>query len=121
MANIDSFSKDGYSYYKLYISCPVCIDMGKMTPQAFWTHHNNNCNGSIYMGENAYFMCQKCGAKQHVMKWKYGCPNHSKSDQYEYLEASQVALAQAVSTAGQMVTATGIQWLQTFLANMEKG
>jgi hypothetical protein len=73
------------------------------------------------MGENAYYYCKKCGATQHVMKWKYGCPNHSSGDTYEYLEASPAALAQAVSTAGQMVQSTGIAWLQTFLVNMQKG
>lgn len=39
---------------------------------------------------------------------------------YEFLEASPVALVQAVSTAGQMVSSTGIQWLQSFLKNMER-
>ncbi len=121
MASLDSFEKNGYTYFQLYISCPVCIDRGNMTPQAFWSHHDNNCNGDIYMGENAYYMCKKCGRTSHVMKWKYGCPNHMNGTDYEYLEASLVALAQAVSTAGQMVSATGLPWLQTFLANMEKG
>ena len=74
---------------------------------------------TIHTSDKAY-MCKKCGRTSHVMKWKYGCPNHMNGTDYEYLEASLVALAQAVSTAGQMVSATGLPWLQTFLANMEK-
>lgn len=117
---LNSFEKNGVTYFELYISCPVCLDRGNQTPHSYWSHHNNNCNGDIYMGENAFYYCKKCGATQHVYKWKYGCPNHS-SGEYEFLEASPASLAQAVSTAGQMVNATGIPWLQTFLANMQKG
>ena len=117
---LNKFDKNGTSYFELFISCPVCIDRGNMTPQSYWSHHDRGCNGDIYMGENAFYYCKKCNAASHVMKWKYGCPNHSSGAEYEFLEASAVALAQAVSTAGQMVSATGIQWLQNFLKNMEK-
>ena len=52
MASLESFERDGYTYFHLCISCPVCIDRGNMVPQAYWSHHNNNCNGDIYLGEN---------------------------------------------------------------------
>lgn len=118
--SLDNFTKNSISYFQLYISCPVCLDQGRNTSQSFWVHHNNNCNGQIYMGENAYYLCKKCNMTSHVYKWKYGCPDHS-GDTITFLEASPASLAQAVSTAGQLVQSTGIQWLQKFLENMQKG
>ena len=120
MAYIDSFSQGGNTYFRVYISCPVCLDLGKNTPQSYWVHADSNCGGDLYMGENAYYLCKKCGISKHVMNWSYGCPNHSSGDTYEYIKATRQGLAQAVSTAGQMVSATGIAWLTSFLQNMEK-
>ena len=45
---LNSFEKNGVTYFELYISCPVCMDRGNNTPHAYWSHHNNNCNGDIY-------------------------------------------------------------------------
>lgn len=55
---LNSFEKNGVTYFELYISCPVCVDRGNNTPHAYWSHHNNNCNGDIYMGENAFYYCK---------------------------------------------------------------
>lgn len=105
-----------YTFFELHISCPVCHDKGLNTPQSFWTHHE--CGGGIYVGDNAHYLCSKCNQQSHVKDWKYGCPSHSSGVSYEYLSASSVGLAAAISTAGQMVSETGVAWLQSFLSNM---
>lgn len=74
MASLNSFEKNGVTYFELFISCPVCIDRGNMTPQAYWSHHDNGCSGDIYMGENAFYYCKKCGATSHVMKMEIWMP-----------------------------------------------
>lgn len=118
---LNSFSKNGISYFQLFISCPVCYDNGKNTPHSFWTHYDNNCGGDIYLGENASYLCRKCGYGAHAMKWKYGCPEHSNmDDELSFKVATPAALAGVIACAGQMVTETGITWLQSFLANLEK-
>ena len=112
---LDKFKKKGYTYFQLRISCPVCIDQGKNTAQSFWVHYR--CDGAVYVGDNAYFECKKCGAHDHVKEWRFGCPSHS-GDQLEFLKATSQGFAQAVSTAGQMVRETGQSWLIKFLENM---
>jgi hypothetical protein len=106
----------GHTYFELHISCPVCYDRGMNTPQSNWTHHG--CGGSIFLGDDAYYWCDSCDHKSHVRMWKYGCPNHSSGADYEFITASSIAVAQAISTAGQMVSETGVAWLQSFLSNM---
>ncbi len=112
---MSKFSSGGYTYFQLHISCPVCHDRGLNTPQSGWVH--NGCGGAIYIGDDAHYQCKSCNYNKHVKEWKYGCPSHS-GDSIEYVKASSQGLAQAVSTAGQMVNATGIAWLQAFLGNM---
>lgn len=95
-----------------------------------WSHYNNNCDGDIYVGENAFYYCHKCGETQHVYKWKYHSPWRCDGAYYSLyyspverckLESVSVSVAQAVSTIGQMVKQTGLAWLREFLVNMEKG
>jgi hypothetical protein len=106
----------GYTYFELNISCPVCHDRGMNTPQTNWTHHG--CGGSLFLGDDANYLCETCSQKSHVSIWKYGCPNHSRDTEYEFISTTSVGLATSVSTAGQMVSETGVAWLQSFLANM---
>lgn len=113
---LEKFQENGYTYIRLYISCPVCIDKGRSTPHTFWTHYG--CGGNIYVGDNAHYKCTKCGKSDHVQKWAYNCPTHSNSPD-EFVGASCQALASAISTAGQMTTAMGVAWLQRFLENLE--
>ncbi len=105
-----------HTFFELHISCPVCHDNGLNTPRTFWTHHN--CGGSLFLGDNANYLCGTCNHMSHVKGWKYGCPSHSKGTTYEFLSTSSVGLAAVLSTAGQMVSETGVAWLQAFLANM---
>lgn len=113
---MENFKSRGATYFKLRISCPVCHDQGKNTKQTFWVHAGG-CGGALFVGDDANYQCQKCDHYNHVKEWAYGCPEHS-GDNIEYLKASSQGLAQAVSTAGQMVTATGNKWLIKFLENM---
>lgn len=113
---LEKFSFDGHTYFNLFISCPVCIDQGRNTPQSFWSHYN--CGGSMFVGDNAYFKCQRCGDNKHVRYWSFTCPTHSSQASQEFLKPSSQAMAQAISTAGQMVTETGQRWLIEFLKNM---
>jgi hypothetical protein len=112
---LEKFTADSYTYFQLRISCPVCVDQGRNTAQSFWVHHN--CGGSIYVGDNANFKCRKCNYSDHVKRWSFNCPSHTNAN-FEMLKASSQALAQAISTAGQMVSETGHRWLIEFLKNM---
>ena len=118
---LNKYSKDGATYFQLFISCPVCQEEGRNTPHSYWTHASDG--GDIYVGENAYYQCKQCGHTKHVSAWKYGCPYHSgDSDEYVYKDLRTPApLAAVMSCAGQLVTETGLPWLQNFKANLESG
>jgi hypothetical protein len=114
--SLNKIQENGYTYFQLYISCPVCLEKGKHMPITYW-QHAEGCNGDIYIGDDANYKCKKCGKKGHVKNWKYNCPGHSNSPD-EFVGASCQALASAIATAGQLTTAAGVAWLQKFLANM---
>lgn len=112
---LEKFEENGFTYFKLRISCPVCVDQGRNTPQSFWTHYG--CGGSVFVGENAYFRCNSCNNSAHVKEWSFNCPSHS-DDTTTFLKPSSQGFAQAISTAGQMVSETGHRWLIEFMKNM---
>ena len=118
---IDSFQENGATYYRLYLQCPVCVGRGVPTPTSYWQHYDNNCNGPIYVGENAYYKCTKCGRSAHVLEWKYSCPTHSSNSNDQFIGVGAEVLAKTIAVAGQLVEAAGIAWLQSFLANLEDG
>lgn len=120
--NIDSFKIGGTTYFELYISCPVCSDRGHMVALDFWLHSTVDegceCDGCIYIGDNAYFVCKKCQESAHVTKWICSCPVHSDVE-INKLKETDLILAQVVATGSQMVTYTGMAWLSTFLKNLD--
>ena len=98
---IDSFKKDGATYYQLYIKCPICNERGINVPPSYWLHDVDD--GDIYIGDNAFYYCKECGYTEHLMKWKYRCSTHSSSDD-DYVELTDVAAyADVLSAAGQLV------------------
>lgn len=113
---IDSFKKNGVSYYQLFIKCPICNERGVNVSPSYWTHATDD--GDIYIGENAYYYCKDCGHTEHLMKWKYRCSTHSQSDD-DYVELTdKTVYADVVSAAGQLVRTAGIPWLQELLKNL---
>lgn len=116
MANIDSFKSGGDTYFRLFIKCPVCNERGENVPPSLWYH--NIDDGDVYIGDNAYYRCKDCGHSDHIMKWRYYCPNHSSSPD-DFVEVTdKTVIADVVSAAGQLVTKAGIPWLQTLLKNL---
>ena len=120
---LDSF-QENVTYFRLFICCPVCLEQGSQMMQSYWKHLDNNCNGDIYVGDNAYCKCLKCGRTSHVRNWKYLCPSHTNSidtfmtDSDALVCADSEYVVMAVSMSGQMAQETGVQWLQRFFRNM---
>lgn len=104
------------TFFELHVSCPVCHEREIFTSRSFWSHHN--CGGTLFLGDNAYYLCNKCNKQSHVKDWKYGCPTHSSTDEIEFISSSSAGVAAVLCTAGMMVNEAGLTWLQTFLRNM---
>lgn len=100
-------------YFDLVMRCPACIADGRDggVPGA-WYHER--CEGGLQIGDDAYLRCKKCSFANHVRGWRYACAAHES----EYRPTSSAHLANAVSTAGQITSLAGRQWLLTFLQNL---
>lgn len=105
---------NGYTYFELYFSCPVCQSQGRNTPHSFWSHHE--CGGRMYVGDNAHYWCDNCGDNSHVKKWKYGCPHHGGG--YEFLSVDAGTIASVIAMAGMLTGEAGVGWLQAFLSHL---
>ena len=116
--NIDSFVKDDYTYYRLYIQCPVCRQQGRNTPPKLWVHATDD--GDVYIGENAKYYCTTCHTLEPIMNWAYHCPEHSKSEDDFVKVEGPGPIADVVASAGALVTKTGIAWLTTLLQNLNE-
>ena len=118
---LDHFEEDGVTYFQLYSSCPVCWSHGVTTPWSNWFHYDNNCYGDIYVGENAYYKCKKCGQLAHIQNWKVSCPTHSNSHAF-YLGESCSSAANIVGIVRtlSLTEIAGIPWVQRFCANLAK-
>lgn len=121
MPNLATFTEDGYTYYELYITCPVCFNRGILRPQNFWTHDSSECNGGrIYVGDNAHYYCKECKKHSHVSNWNHRCPGHSKTVGFETLSMSRVEIPQVVGLAAQAAGTAGSAWLKRFLENLDE-
>lgn len=115
--NLDSFMEDSFTYFRLYISCPVCMTNGKPTEPSFWFHYDNKCHGDIYIGDNAFCKCKKCGHSAGLGCCTFACPSHggvSFSTTYHGITAHDTSIV------AQLVETTGIPWLKRCLSNMSK-
>jgi hypothetical protein len=122
--DLDSFEKNGVTYFELYAGCPVCLDQKIITSHTYWSHFNNNCNGRVYIGDNGTLLCHKCGVNSHILNWKILCPNCGKGETVTpallETECGGMSFGSIAGMCGQMVQATGIAWLQTFLGSCKK-
>lgn len=114
---LDNFQESGHTYFRLFFKCPVCFEAGRTTPSVYWSHYSNNCYGDIYVGDNAFYKCKKCGHSSHVKDWGYNCPTHSNSAD-DFVKVGSAAIAGVLSCAGQLVTECGQQWFMEFMGNL---
>lgn len=118
---LSKWEKDGFTYYELYISCPVCYSNGKKLPQSYWQH--KDCGGQLYMGDNANLYCIKCQTEKNIAYWENGC-THTNDASLDgivtLLDKPVLPLGNAISMSGQLTAAAGISWLQRFLENLGK-
>lgn len=100
-------------YFDLIIRCPACIkDNVDPGPATSWYH--TECNGGLQIGDDATYRCKQCSYTEHVKEWRYKCKQHRA----EFRSTSSAHLASAISTAGQITSVAGRQWLMSFLDNL---
>jgi hypothetical protein len=101
------------TYYDLKIRCPACIADGESGGSVDQWYHNI-CNGKIQIGDDAYYKCLSCGYSSHIKNWRYACTAHVT----DFRPTTTAHFANAISTAGQVTSVAGKQWLITLLENL---
>lgn len=121
LQNIQQWSPvNGVTAWSMYMKCPVCFERGRNTEAALWVH-GDDCMGDVYLGDNAYWYCKKCGRSGPLSELQYKCPTHSKDadDEYVGITGGATTIATMISTAGMLTTKAGTKWLREFLKNLE--
>jgi|SRR5579871_510108 len=99
-------------WFDLIMRCPACLADGHDPgPEGQWYHAMDS--GRMQVGDNAEYRCQSCEHHAHVRNWRYACTQHET----DYRPTTAAHLANALSTAGQIVSRAGRQWMQRFLEN----
>lgn len=104
--------------YRAYFKCPVCEEREINSPQTYWYH--SGCGGNIYLGEDAYYYCDRCDVADMIMAWGYHCPYHSDAED-DYVGVGDITtLAHVIGTCMSLVTLTGLPWLRKMLGELNK-
>ena len=117
---LNKIEKEGVTYFELFISCPICYDRGIVVNQAYAIH--NECEGKMYAGDNGHYRCELCNLDAPAYYWEFECHCNSKSEFIPFTKTEQPkpdSTAINLSLVGQMVSITGILWLQNFLKNSD--
>lgn len=118
---LDHFEDNGHTYFRLCCRCPVCWDCGRITKHSFWTHYDDDCHGDIYVGDDAYFRCKKCGWSARVVDCGYACPAHSNS-LGSFVRSRPAAIGPPAEFArivgSSLVVEAGFVWVQKFYENL---
>lgn len=103
------------TYYDLKIRCPACLANGEEPgPASQWYHGKSGCDGKIQIGDDAQMKCASCGESFHIKVARYACAKH----QTDFRSTTPGHFATAISTAGQVTSVAGRQWLIRLLENM---
>jgi len=109
-------------YYRVKMQCPVCLERGLNPEMKYWRH--GECGGDLYVGGNAFYLCERCDDYGHVSEYGYSCPIHNKDDRKEYIQVKDLKyLGVAVSTAAQSMAGNdeaGLDFLEEFIINLRK-
>lgn len=126
-------TEEGVTYFEVYIGCPICTSRGVFTNQSHITH--KNCGGTMFLGDNAFYKCIKCGEKSHVKNWNYyyDCSTHLndqgensprelglKGEKEDSIPDATLHKTLTIAIAGAIVNDAGVAWLQEFLKNLDE-
>ena len=108
---------------RLQIPCPVCIDLRITTNPnrariITWVHAPDD--GDLFIDETATIYCEECGDSWFIGDSKWGCRDHSDSDELDYQSANPDATAIAVSRASNILrTQMGAWWWNELLDKID--
>ena len=118
---MQGFIKDEVEYIPLDCPCPNDIEMGKPTQSGlFWTHRNNECGGNLFLGDNSYIYCEKCGQSEIVFKCRFMCPNCSKVHSRMISFGHGISIYNSLPFFGEVCTKGGVRFMRKLTATMNE-
>ena len=119
MSTFKSFVKDGVEYYKLYIQCPICLREGRPSTRTLWSHIDDD--GEMYIGDNAYYYCEKCEYTAPIIDWGYVCNDCKKAGHEKAVKLTNIKdFAVAIAISGMVTTDAGLEWLDKLTAALRR-
>lgn len=100
--------------FKLFMPCPKCAKKYKDFQLEHW-FHGGTCNGLLYIDENAYVHCQKCGKTAHITKMRMTCDRgyHVKNI------PTKGEIASAISVGAIGVVNDSLKWFKHILEHIK--
>lgn len=75
-----SVNVNGVEYFRLYCEDITAIYKGMPSRETLWKH--KDCEGDVYVGDNACLYCDKCGQISHLRNVTWHSPLTSISSDY---------------------------------------
>lgn len=116
---MDRININNVEYYRLYCKCPVCLSKGINTEPVYWQH--KICGGNIFVGSDAYLLCERDNYRSSIVCWDFLCPQHCISSGF-YVEGSRDFYRNEhldyFNMFVDMIHTTGLNWFSEFMINL---
>lgn len=99
--------------FYLFMPCPKCLKKQQHIKSEQWKH-GGNCNGYLYIDENAYVHCNKCGKTAHITNMEMSC-DHGEHVRLKPTK-KEIASALAAGTVG--VVNNRLNWFKSILDHL---
>lgn len=119
MERYKSFSRYGHKYIHLPFRCPLCVEYGRKSEERFWTHSNeDDCDGDIYIGDDARWICSKCGETFDMDDVVFSCDKHCSDKKARFSRPPYYGMRRSVEMT---LKYNGYyqDWLRNFLNNIK--
>ena len=119
MKRYKSFTRYGHKYIHLPFRCPLCVEYGRKSEERFWTHSNeDDCDGDIYIGDDARWICSKCGETFDMDDVVFSCDKHCSDKKARFSRPPYYGMRRSVEMS--LKDNCNYQdWLSNFLSNIK--
>lgn len=115
MENKGYIKIEDVSYIRLSSCDPVSEQSTYVTH--FWKHHD--CGGDIFIGDNAHFLCEKCGQMWPVSFSNFMTPTTTSLNDF-YISQTKTFTGYHIALGEECIDNLGIDWFVRFCDNVKK-
>lgn len=124
MENKGYIEVDGVLYFRLSCHDISALYEGRPSHKTFWKH--KDCDGDVYVGDNACLYCDKCGQISHLRNVTWHSPLTSISVDYyvsfynatPYHPYTRCDIGSVISQGAVREGRMSLAWVKEFLNNL---